>query len=167
MAAKGPRPSRGYRVVQESFNWQPNEPTGKVKTWMPVVCVCVSNEQQNSGSSCGDFRISPPAPYEGRRLPRLGRGRPGGPKVSDVTIQAYFSPHGGCTGAVVEALRQARNTVKVQAYSFASAPITKALVDAHKRGVRVGEADLRLAAERLFCPVAGIPADLTEPAAES
>jgi len=31
----------------------------------------------------------------------------------------------------------ARTTVKVQAYSFTSAPIAKALVDAHKRGVRV------------------------------
>lgn len=37
----------------------------------------------------------------------------------------------------MEALGQARNTVKVQAYSFTSAPIAKALVDAHKRGVRV------------------------------
>jgi phosphatidylserine/phosphatidylglycerophosphate/cardiolipin synthase-like enzyme len=38
---------------------------------------------------------------------------------------------------VVEALGQAKATVMVQAYSFTSAPIAKALVDAHKRGVRV------------------------------
>ena len=59
------------------------------------------------------------------------------PKITDATIQAYFSPNGGCTEAVVEALGQAKNTVKVQAYSFTSAAIAKALVDAHKRGVRV------------------------------
>jgi len=57
--------------------------------------------------------------------------------VRDATVHAYFSPNGGCTEAIVEALGQARTTVKVQAYSFTSAPIAKALVDAHKRGVRV------------------------------
>ena len=69
----------------------------------------------------------------------LGWGGTGleAPKVTDATIQAYFSPNGGCTEAVVEALGQAKATVMVQAYSFTSAPIAKALVDAHKRGVRV------------------------------
>ena len=51
--------------------------------------------------------------------------------------QVYFSPHRGCTEAVVEALGKARSTVLVQAYSFTSAPIAKALVEAHRRGVRV------------------------------
>jgi phosphatidylserine/phosphatidylglycerophosphate/cardiolipin synthase-like enzyme len=51
--------------------------------------------------------------------------------------QVYFSPHGGCTEAVVEALGKARSTVLVQAYSFTSAPIAKALVEAHRRGVKV------------------------------
>ncbi len=49
----------------------------------------------------------------------------------------YFSPHGGCTEAVVEALSSAKSTVLVQAYSFTSAPIAKALVDAHRRGVKI------------------------------
>jgi phosphatidylserine/phosphatidylglycerophosphate/cardiolipin synthase-like enzyme len=49
----------------------------------------------------------------------------------------YFSPKGGCTEAVVEALSKAKSTVLVQAYSFTSAPIAKSLVDAHKRGVKV------------------------------
>src|ERR1035437_11086437 len=52
-------------------------------------------------------------------------------------IQVYFSPHGGCTEAVVKNLQSATNTVLVQAYSFTSAPIAKAIVDAHKRGVKV------------------------------
>jgi phosphatidylserine/phosphatidylglycerophosphate/cardiolipin synthase-like enzyme len=52
-------------------------------------------------------------------------------------IQVYFSPAGGCTEAVVSALAQATNTVLVQAYSFTSAPIARALVDARRRGVTV------------------------------
>lgn len=51
--------------------------------------------------------------------------------------QVYFSPDGGCTEAVTNALGKARTHVLVQAYSFTSAPIAKALVDAHKRGVKV------------------------------
>ena len=50
---------------------------------------------------------------------------------------AYFSPHGGCTEAVVDTLVKARSTVLVQAYSFTSAPIAKALVEAHRRGVKI------------------------------
>jgi phosphatidylserine/phosphatidylglycerophosphate/cardiolipin synthase-like enzyme len=51
--------------------------------------------------------------------------------------QVYFSPHGGCTEAVVGVLAKARANVLVQAYSFTSAPIAKALVEAHRRGVKV------------------------------
>ena len=51
-------------------------------------------------------------------------------------VQVYFSPKGGVTEAVVNALDQATNSVLVQAYSFTSAPIAKALVDAHRRGIR-------------------------------
>src|SRR5258706_16170197 len=53
------------------------------------------------------------------------------------TWQVYFSPKGGCTEAVVKALGQAKVSVLVQAYSFTSAPIAKALVEAAKRGVKV------------------------------
>ena len=52
-------------------------------------------------------------------------------------VQVYFSPRGGATDAVVRALDRATNSVRVQAYSFTSAPIAKALVDAHRRGVKV------------------------------
>src|SRR3954471_6219443 len=52
-------------------------------------------------------------------------------------IEAHFSPQGGCTETVTKALDRATNTVLVQAYSFTSAPIAKALVDAHKRGVKI------------------------------
>ena len=53
------------------------------------------------------------------------------------TYTVHFSPRGGCTEAVVDALSQARSTVLVQAYSCTSAPIARALVDAHHRGVKV------------------------------
>ena len=53
------------------------------------------------------------------------------------TLEVYFSPHGGCTDAIIRELNQAKSTVLVQAYSFTSAPIAKALVNAHKRGVKV------------------------------
>ena len=49
----------------------------------------------------------------------------------------YFSPNHGATKAVVDALTGARTTVLVQAYSFTSAPIAKALVQARDRGVDV------------------------------
>src|SRR5258706_16248483 len=49
----------------------------------------------------------------------------------------HFSPRGGCAEAVVHALAPAKTTVLVQAYSFTSAPIAKALVEARRRGVRV------------------------------
>jgi phosphatidylserine/phosphatidylglycerophosphate/cardiolipin synthase-like enzyme len=52
-------------------------------------------------------------------------------------VQVYFSPDGGATAAVVDALNHATNTVLVQAYSFTSAPIAEALVNAHRRGVKV------------------------------
>jgi phosphatidylserine/phosphatidylglycerophosphate/cardiolipin synthase-like enzyme len=52
-------------------------------------------------------------------------------------VEVYFSPHGGATEAVVSALEHATNTVLVQAYSFTSAPIARALVDAGRRSVKV------------------------------
>jgi phosphatidylserine/phosphatidylglycerophosphate/cardiolipin synthase-like enzyme len=51
--------------------------------------------------------------------------------------EVYFSPHGGCTDAIIRELNKAKSTVLVQAYSFTSAPIAKALLNAHKRGAKV------------------------------
>lgn len=52
-------------------------------------------------------------------------------------IRVLFSPGGGCTEAIVREIGRARNSVDVQAYSFTSAPIAKAVTDAHARGVKV------------------------------
>jgi phosphatidylserine/phosphatidylglycerophosphate/cardiolipin synthase-like enzyme len=51
--------------------------------------------------------------------------------------EVFFSPGGGVTEAVASELGNAKKDIVVQAYSFTSAPIAKALVDAHKRGVKV------------------------------
>jgi phosphatidylserine/phosphatidylglycerophosphate/cardiolipin synthase-like enzyme len=51
--------------------------------------------------------------------------------------ETFFSPRGGCTQAVVNELKNARQSILVQAYSFTSAPIAGALVEAARRGVLV------------------------------
>jgi phosphatidylserine/phosphatidylglycerophosphate/cardiolipin synthase-like enzyme len=55
----------------------------------------------------------------------------------DAIVQPYFSPKGGCTDAIVQSIDSATTTIYVQAYSFTSAPIADALIDASKRGVSV------------------------------
>ena len=67
----------------------------------------------------------------------LARIAPREPLASPSSVAVYFSPKGGCTEAVVEELQAAHTRVLVQAYSFTSAPIAKALVAAHQRGVKV------------------------------
>jgi phosphatidylserine/phosphatidylglycerophosphate/cardiolipin synthase-like enzyme len=52
-------------------------------------------------------------------------------------IRVYFSPKGGCTQAIVEEIRNAKQFILIQAYSFTSAPIAGALVAAFRSGVRV------------------------------
>jgi len=63
-------------------------------------------------------------------------------QATDVTLnktptQVYFSPNGGCTDAIVKEIGKAKAEILVQAYSFTSKDIAKALVDAKKRGVHV------------------------------
>lgn len=53
------------------------------------------------------------------------------------TFEVYFSPYGGVTAAIIRELARAKTTILVQAYSFTSMPIAKALLEAYKREVRV------------------------------
>ena len=53
------------------------------------------------------------------------------------SVDVYFSPKGGATEACVAAIAAAKTTINVQAYSFTSAPIAGALVEAKKRGVKI------------------------------
>lgn len=57
--------------------------------------------------------------------------------LNKTPAQVYFSPNGGCTDAIINEIDQAKTEVLVQAYSFNSTPIAKALLSAHKRGVKV------------------------------
>jgi phosphatidylserine/phosphatidylglycerophosphate/cardiolipin synthase-like enzyme len=61
----------------------------------------------------------------------------GGPAASEEGVSCYFSPKGGCTEAVVEEIGRAQHEIQMQAYSFTSKDIAGALVDAHRRGVKI------------------------------
>lgn len=52
-------------------------------------------------------------------------------------IQVCFTPGQNCTQQIVNAIDGAHQQVLVQAYSFTSAPVAKALINAHRRGVDV------------------------------
>ena len=57
--------------------------------------------------------------------------------LQNTPVQVYFSPRGGAQDALVATIGQSKDSIFVQAYSFTSAPIAKALVDAAKRGVKI------------------------------
>ncbi len=52
-------------------------------------------------------------------------------------IRVYFSPNGGCTDAILKQINGARSEILIQAYSFTSQPIARALLQAKRRGVRI------------------------------
>lgn len=56
--------------------------------------------------------------------------------LNNTPTQVYFSPDGGCQDAIVREISKAKQEILVQAYSFTSRDIAKALVDAHNRGVK-------------------------------
>jgi phosphatidylserine/phosphatidylglycerophosphate/cardiolipin synthase-like enzyme len=53
------------------------------------------------------------------------------------TIYVAFSPNGGATELVTDTIHQAKKQILVQAYSFTSPTISKALADAKARGIDV------------------------------
>jgi len=73
-------------------------------------------------------------------LPRMGSpGSAGLPSsVSHVNSAWCFVPDGAsCQALLIEHITGARKQILVQAYEFTNAPIAKALVEAHRRGVDV------------------------------
>ena len=54
-----------------------------------------------------------------------------------VNARVYFSPNGGCTDAVIKEIQWAKSEILIQAYSFTSKKIAAAVVEAHKRNIRV------------------------------
>lgn len=75
----------------------------------------------------------------GEWLDVAGAAPPASPQTlpAQGTIEVAFSPPGGGTAMIVQAIDQARERIWVQAYSFTSAPIAKALIHAARRGVQV------------------------------
>jgi hypothetical protein len=61
---------------------------------------------------------------------------PHAPAATDDGISIYFSPAGGCTAAIVAEINGAKLSVDVQAYSFTSTPLAKAIREAHGSGVK-------------------------------
>lgn len=57
--------------------------------------------------------------------------------LRDTPAAVYFSPRGGAQAALVQRIDQARESIFVLAYSFTSAPVAKALIQAQRRGVQV------------------------------
>jgi phosphatidylserine/phosphatidylglycerophosphate/cardiolipin synthase-like enzyme len=82
--------------------------------------------------------------------------------LNNTPTQVCFSPNGGCTETIVNQIETAKSEILVQAYSFTSSSIAKALTDAFKRGVKV-EAILDKSQKRerytsaTFISNAGIP----------
>ena len=56
---------------------------------------------------------------------------------SSTAMQVYFSPNGGATHALTDLIDHATKSVWVEAYSFTSRPLIRALVRAHQRGLDV------------------------------
>ena len=52
-------------------------------------------------------------------------------------ISTCFTPPSGCASVIASHISKARDSIYVQAYGFTSGEITKALINAHNRGVEV------------------------------
>jgi len=59
------------------------------------------------------------------------------PAASQDGVSVYFSPGTDCSQLIIDKVRMAQKHVYVQAYSFTSERIAKALNEVHKRGVDV------------------------------
>ncbi len=71
---------------------------------------------------------------------------PAGPWPAEGSVEAYFTPWDDAEGALLRALRQARRSIRVQAYLITSRNFVRALADARARGVAVEVlADLEMA----------------------
>jgi phosphatidylserine/phosphatidylglycerophosphate/cardiolipin synthase-like enzyme len=57
--------------------------------------------------------------------------------LNNTPTRVCFSPHGGCTEAIVKEIDNARSEILMEAYSFTSKEIAAAILKAHKRGVHV------------------------------
>jgi hypothetical protein len=138
-----------------SFSPPASTPASATKPTIPTSSFVASTRQSspgggnpNAGYPAGSYPAAtyPVANYPTSGYPPAGYPVPyqynyppgyGSPTYGAGDIACYFSPAGGCTEAIVNEIRQAQQQILVQAYSFTSAPIANALVEAHNRGVAV------------------------------
>jgi len=67
-------------------------------------------------------------------IPLIGSADTFSPKAS---YQVCFTPQSNCTYKIVNAIKKAKHSILVEAYSFTSRPIIKALTSAKYRGIDV------------------------------
>lgn len=78
-------------------------------------------------------------------------------------VEALFTPWDDAEGRLIRVVAAAKKTIHVQAYLFTSRPLSRALIEAHGRGVRVrvlADRDMALKGDNSQIPVlaaAGIP----------
>jgi phosphatidylserine/phosphatidylglycerophosphate/cardiolipin synthase-like enzyme len=51
-------------------------------------------------------------------------------------IKVFFSPDGGFADIIIKYISDARSEILIQSYYFGSFPVARALIEAHKRGVK-------------------------------
>ena len=61
----------------------------------------------------------------------------GADPAANIPDKMCLSPGRSCTESIVKEINSAKSEVRLLAYTFTSAPIAKALGEAHKRGVKV------------------------------
>ena len=59
------------------------------------------------------------------------------PLPAGASFEVGFSPKGKAEEIILTEIEQAQKSIQVAAYSFTSKPISLALLDAHKRGIKV------------------------------
>jgi len=57
--------------------------------------------------------------------------------IPNASYSVCFTPNGDCTTQIINTIAQAKKQILVQAYSFTSVPIAKALINAKNKGVDV------------------------------
>lgn len=66
-----------------------------------------------------------------------GGGALAAPLPATGTVEPIFTPDSDAEGAIVRTLREARRSIRVQAYLLTSRPVAYALIDAKRRGIDV------------------------------
>ena len=75
---------------------------------------------------------------------------------ADISYQVCFTPQQNCTGQIVKTINNAKKTILLQAYSFTSQPIIKALVKAKYHDVNVKlllDKSLIINADQYYSPI--------------